>query len=172
MCTSILGSTDCLKPCALAVSLYTPIGNCPNKYCPESFATDVYLSPLAVCSATTVAPGTNPPEASLTVPPSSPVFIWPNADGLYNIKNPMRMITMQACLAAWRSGIPHLVPGNTESFLASKTAPMNNPYATATFIVSRLQWAVVCRCKDVVKSRELCGNENLWKPSHRRATDI
>src|SRR4030088_785267 len=107
MCTSKLDRTDCLKPSAFAVSLYTPIGNCPNKYSPESFVTDVCLSPVAVCSATTVAPGTNPPDASLTAPPSSPVFICPNAGGLQSIKQPMRVIAMQAGLPICRNRCTH-----------------------------------------------------------------
>jgi hypothetical protein len=57
------------------------------------------------------------------------VFICPNAGGLQSIKQPMRVIAMQARFAICRNRFTPFSARNIVEFVARTTAPKNNPMA-------------------------------------------
>ena len=56
-----------LKPCSVDVISYLPGGSAGKRYTPSAFVTAV-LVPASGLRASTVAPGSTAPEASLTTP--------------------------------------------------------------------------------------------------------
>src|SRR5665213_1111790 len=77
-CTSTFDTTVCLKFVAFTFKEYVPMGSWGSRYWPELLVAVVNVFPVWACSATTVAPGSDPPKASCTPPVISPVFICPN----------------------------------------------------------------------------------------------
>src|SRR5262245_5909705 len=60
--------TCCLKPDNSAVTSYAPTGRAGLRELPVSLVIIVRVSPLSVCFAVTLTPGTSPPPASRTTP--------------------------------------------------------------------------------------------------------
>src|SRR5271170_7683973 len=92
------------KPGLSTFSLYLPTWTKSNRYEPSAAVVVPRAMPVSVLVRVTLAPGTTPPDWSVTVPRRE-ALVWPQAEPLRTARNETKHAN---CSSARRNLTPHL----------------------------------------------------------------